>query len=75
MKKGFLTFAIAFSLSIIGLGIFGMFNSKKLNNDVEQPKDEGNKPVVEQVDVDKLYNYILGFGYYYDYVSDYQYYT
>lgn len=66
MKKGFLIFAALFSIGIIGLGLFGMFNNKRLNNDDEKTKEE-NKPA-EQVDVNKLYDYVLGFGY--DFISD-----
>jgi len=60
MKKGFLIFAAMFSIGIIGLGLFGMVNSKK-GKDIE-PDDDTSKPV-EQVDVNKLYDYVLGFGY------------
>ena len=66
MKKGFLILAITFSLCVIGIGVFGMINNK-MNEDIEKPKDDTSKPE-EQVDVNKLYNYILGFGY--DHLSD-----
>lgn len=52
MKKGLLILGILFSLFIISLGIFGMINSK-------------NKKLTEndEIDVNELYNYILGFEY------------
>lgn len=69
MKKGFLIFAILFSMCMISLGIFGFINRENIEEDVKNNENE-NSNTVNKVNVDELYNYILGFGYHYDYVND-----
>jgi len=62
VRKAPIIVGIFLSISFIVLGFAGMFNYEGV--EPEKPNDE---PVVEDYDVDKLYNYVKGFSY--EYVS------
>ena len=64
MKKAPIFISLLLAVAMLSLGFIGMFKYVDLEKPIEQPDD---KPVVEDYDIDKLYNYVKGFSY--EYIS------